>query len=63
MRLKNKYNFQKFDLNVKNKYIVYGDNLEESTQIIKWLYDFNSDRMKFIDADCICSPHFYFIFS
>ena len=51
MRLKNKYNFQKFDLNVKNKYIVYGDNLEESTQIIKWLYDFNSDRMKFIGME------------
>ncbi len=51
MRLKSKYNFKKFDLNVKNKFIVYGDNLEESTQIIKWLYDFNSDRMKFIGME------------
>ena len=42
----NKYTFEKFDTDVKNKFIVYGDNLEESTQIIDWLYDFNKDKMK-----------------
>lgn len=46
--LKNKYyEFDKFDIDkiTKNKYIVYGDNLQESIQIIDWLHDFNKEQM------------------
>lgn len=46
MLKKNYYSFNKFDADVKNKYIIYGDNLEESIQIIDWLYDFNKNLMK-----------------
>ncbi|WP_156300126.1 hypothetical protein [Streptobacillus canis] len=41
-----KYKFEKFDDNVKNKYIVYGDNLEESIQIIELLCEFNKEKIK-----------------
>ena len=51
MKLKKNYKFPKVEVNSKNKYIIYGDNLEESTQIIRWLYDFNSDRMEFVGID------------
>lgn len=51
MKLSSNYKFKKFEIEDKNKFTVYGDNLEESTQIIKWLYDFNTDRMKFIGIE------------
>ncbi len=51
MKLSSNYKFKKFEIGDKNKFTVYGDNLEESTQIIKWLYDFNTDRMKFIGIE------------
>lgn len=51
MRLNSNYKFKKFKIDDKNKFTIYGDNLEESTQIIKWLFDFNSDRMKFLGVE------------
>ncbi len=51
MKLSSNYNFKKIQIDDKNKFTIYGDNLEESTQIIKWLFDFNSDRMKFIGVE------------
>ncbi len=61
--LKNKkYIFKKFEAPVKNKYIVYGDNLEESTQIIDWLYRFNSDKMKFISVEYRSLSEYIYIF-
>lgn len=53
MKLKSNYKFKKFknESGNKNKFIIYGDNLEESTQIIQWLLDFNSDRIKFLGIE------------
>lgn len=51
MKLSNNYRFKKFQIDDKNKFTVYGDNLEESTQIIKWLYDFNRDRIEFVGIE------------
>lgn len=51
MKLKSNYKFKKFNPSDKNKFIVYGDNIEEATQIIKWLFDFNSDKMKFLGVE------------
>ena len=48
---KDKYTFKKFNDDVKNKYIVYGDNLEESTQIINWFYEFNKDKIDFAGVE------------
>lgn len=62
MLSKNKFVFEKFDDNVKNKFIVYGDNLEESTQIIDWLYDFNKDKMKFISVEYSSLSEYIYIF-
>lgn len=51
MKLSSNYQFKRVKIDDKNKFTIYGDNLEESTQIIKWLYDFNTDRMKFIGIE------------
>ncbi len=51
MLSKNKFSFKKFNKDVKNKYLVYGDNLEESNQIINWLYEFNKDVMNFVSIE------------
>ena len=51
MKLKKNYKFPKVDINAKNKYIIYGDNLEESMQIIRWMYDFNREKMEFIGIE------------
>ena len=62
MLSKNKYSFKKFDSDVKNKFIVYGDNLEESTQIIDWLYDFNKDKMKLKSIEYKSLSEYVYIF-
>ena len=62
MLSKNKFAFKKFDVNVKNKFIVYGDNLEESTQIIDWLYDFNKDKMKLKSIEYKSLSEYVYIF-
>ena len=58
----NKYTFEKFDTDVKNKFIVYGDNLEESTQIIDWLYDFNKDKMKLKSIEYKSLSEYIYVF-
>ncbi len=58
----NKYVFDKFDDHVKNKFIIYGDNLEESIQVIRWLYDFNKDKMKLISIEYNSLSEFIYIF-
>lgn len=58
----NKYTFKKFDTDVKNKFIVYGDNLEESTQIIDWLYDFNKDKMKLKSIEYKSLSEYIYVF-
>lgn len=62
MLSKNKYSFEKFDSDVENKYIVYGDNLEESTQIIDWLYDFNKDKMTLKSIEYKSLSEYVYIF-
>lgn len=62
MLSKNKYSFEKFNADVKNKFIVYGDNLEESTQIIDWLYDFNKEKMKLKSIEYKSLSEYVYIF-
>lgn len=56
------YSFDKFNTDVKNKFIVYGDNLQESTQIIDWLYDFNKDSMKLKSIEYKSLSEYIYIF-
>lgn len=59
---RSKYIFKKYEISDKNKYIVYGDNIQESTQIIEWFCDFNKDVVLFESIEYASLSEYIYVF-
>lgn len=65
MLSKTKYSFNKIDrVNLPDDkvFMVFGDNLLESMQIVKWLAEFNSEKMKFLRVEYLSFSKFIYVY-
>lgn len=65
MLSKKEYKFSKVDKNSlpdDRTFMVFGDNLLESMQIIKWLAKFNEEKMKFVRIEYISFSKYVYVY-